>query len=250
VDAALLAQADALDGEAAGLAETEPRRAELRTRAAELRVKALGATRYPVLVCPACFCLTGWLDDDGVCATDAARRGVGATSGFYDVRDSRPRFEEPQAPLVSRIGRALGLGTLREREREWLTRVEPGQTGPTRPEEGWELEWPISFERQAPSGPHLLVHFDTQSIRFGQGAWREADSTRGGKPARLGPREFSASLATEALAEAWADFKEEVAAHNRAVWTAEAAAREERAAAEEERRLAAETERGTSGLLG
>ena len=250
MDAALLAQADALDGEAAGLDEAEPRRSELLKRAAELRVQALGARPYPVLVCPACFCLTGWLDDDGVCAVDAARRDVGATSGFYDVRDSRPRFEEPPAPLASRIGRALGLGTRRERERAWLARVEPGQTGPTQPEEGWELEWPISFERQAPSGPHLLVHFDTQSIRFDQGAWREADTTRGGKPPRLFPREFSASLATDALAEAWADFKEEATAHNRALWTAEVAAREARTAAEEERRLAAETERGTSGLLG
>ena len=250
MDDGLLARADALDGDAAALGESEPRRAELRMRAAELRVKALGDKPYPVLVCPDCFCLTGWLDDDGVCAVDAARRSAGGTTGFYDVRDSRPRFEDPPAPLASRVERALGLGTRRRREREWLTRVEPGDTGPAQPEEGWELEWPISFERQAPSGPHLLVHFDTVSIAFDDGGWREAETTRGGKPPRLVPREFSASLATDALAEAWADFKEEAAAHNRALWRTESAARDARAAAEEERRLAAETERGTSGLLG
>ena len=245
----LLAKADALDDEAIAAGATDPRSAGLRTQAAQLRVQALGDRPYPILVCSSCYRLTGWLDDDGICAADAMHRQAEAGGGFIDVRDTQPRFQDAPAPLGRRIGRALGLGTRGGRAREWLTKVEPGETGPTEPEEGWDLEAPISFEQPAPSGPHLLVHFDSQSVRFEDGAWRPADTTRGGKPRRLLPREFSASLATDALAEAWADFKEEVAAHNRAVWAAEAARRDTGAASAEERRLAGEVETGTSDLL-
>lgn len=243
----LLDQADALDDEALGSAGAK--KDELRKRAAGLRVEALGAKPYPVLVCASCFCLTGWLDDDGVCVADAVRRQADGAGGFVDVRDDRPRYEDSPAPLGRRVARARGLGTQRDRAREWLLWVEPGETGPVDPEEGWEIEAPLSFERPAPSGPHLLVHFDTRSLRFEDGAWRPAETTRGGKLRRLVPREFPASLATDALAEAWADFKEEVAEHNRAVWSAETEGRAARAAAEEERRLAGEVESGTSELL-
>ncbi len=243
----LLAQADALDDEA--LEASGAKKDELRKRAAELRVEALGARPYPVLVCPSCYDLTGWLDEDGVCATDAMRRLQDSGGGFVDVRDDRPRYEDAPAPVGRRIARALGLGRRRDRAREWLEWIEPGATGPVDLEEGWEIEAPLSFEQPAPSGPHLLVHFDTQSLRFEDGAWRPADTTRGGKVRRLVPREFPASLATEALAEAWSDFKEEVAVHNRAVWSAEAERRAAVAAAAEERRLAGEVESGTSRLL-
>ena len=243
----LLAKADALDDEA--LEASGAKQDELRKRAAGLRVEALGSKPYPVLVCGACFALTGWLGDDGVCAEDAMRRQADGSGGFVDIRDDRPRYEDAPAPVGRRVARALGLGRRRDRTREWLMWIESGATGPVDPEEGWEIEAPISFEQPAPSGPHLLVHFDTQSLRFEDGAWRPADATRGGKVRRLVPREFPASLATDALAEAWSDFKEEVAEHNRAVWTAEAERRAAAAAAEEERRHAGELETGTSDLL-
>jgi hypothetical protein len=243
----LLEKADALDDEALGA--SDPKQDELRKRAAGLRVEALGARPYPVLVCSACFSLTGWLDENGVCAEDVMRQQQEGADGWVDVRDDRPRYEDAPAPVGRRVARALGLGRRRDRAREWLMWIEPGATGPVDPEEGWEIEAPISFEQPAPSGPHLLVHFDTQSLRFEDGAWRPADTTRGGKVPRLVPREFAASLATDALAEAWSDFKEEVAVHNRAVWTAEAGRRTAAAAAAEERRLARETENGTSELL-
>ena len=243
----LLAKADALDDEA--LEASGAKKDELRKRAADLRVEALGVRPYPVLVCASCYDLTGWLDESGVCTTDAIRQQQDGSAGFVDVRDDRPRYADAPEPVGRRVARALGLGRRRDRAREWLMWIEPGATGPVDPEEGWEIEAPISFEQPAPSGPHLLVHFDTQSLRFEDGAWRPADTTRGGKVRRLVPREFPASLATEALAEAWADFKEEVAEHNRAVWSPEAARRTAAAAAAEERRLASETESGTSGLL-
>jgi len=243
----LLGKADALDDEALGAGAEKQE--ELRKRAAALRVEALGDKPYPVLVCGACFSLTGWLDEDGVCAEDAMRQQQESAGGFADIRDDRPRYEDAPAPVGRRIARALGLGRRRDRAREWLMWIEPGATGPVDPEEGWEIEAPLSYEQPAPSGPHLLVHFDTQSLRFEDGAWRPADTTRGGKVRRLVPREFPASLATDALAEAWSDFKEEVAEHNRAVWAPEAEQRAAAAAVAEERRLAAELESGTSELL-
>jgi hypothetical protein len=243
----LLAKADALDDE--GLRASSAKQDELRKRAAGLRVEALGAKPYPVLVCASCYELTGWLDENGDCATDAMRRLQDSAGGFADVRDDRPRYEDAPAPVGRRVARAIGLGRRRDRAREWLEWIEPGETGPVDPEEGWEIEAPISYEQPAPSGPHLLVHFDTQSLRFEDGAWRPADTTHGGKVRRLVPREFPASLATDALAEAWSDFKEEVAEHNRAVWAPEAERRAAAAAAAEERRLAGEIESGTSRLL-
>ena len=245
----LLEKANALDDEAIALGAGDAKGAELRKRAAKLRVEALGDRPYPVLVCGACFSLTGWLDEDGLCATDAMRRREDGGGDFVHVGDDRPRYEDAPAPFATRVTRALGLGRQRDRAREWLVWVEPGETGPVAPEEGWEIEAPLSFERPAPSGPHLLVHFDTQSLRFEDGAWRPAETPQGGKLRRLVPREFPASLATDALAEAWADFREEVAAHNRKVWAAESERRAAAAAAAEERRLAGEVETGTSELL-
>ena len=124
-----------------------------------------------------------------------------------------------------------------------------GETGPVAPEEGWELEAPVKFERTAPEGAHLLVCFDARSLRFEYGAWRDIATTHGSKPRRLVPREFPASLPVEQLVEAWSDFKEEVAAHNRQVWQAEAERREAQRRADSERRAAEDEERGTSGLL-
>ncbi len=238
----LLRQAAALDDRAARSNEGD---VDARRQAAELRARALGPRPYPVLVCEACFELTGWLGGDGLCARCVRRRLERAGGAHFDPVHA----VEEAAPFLRRVKRAIGVGTARDRVREWLTKVEPGETGPVQPEEGWALEWAVKGERAAPEGPDLLVVFDVQSYRFEFAAWRAAETSPGGKPRRLVPRELPASLPIAALAEAWNDFEEEVAAHNRAVWTAESARRDGQAQAAADRAAAFELERGTSALL-
>jgi hypothetical protein len=245
----LLDQAAALDVEAGEYREGGPKAEELLRRAAGLRVQALGPRPYPVLVCGACGRLTGWLSVDGLCAADVQRRREHAGGGFLSIADRSPHPATEPGGLLRRIERALGVSRRRDRMRAWLAQVEPGETGPIAPEEGWELEAPVKVERPAPEGAHLLVCFDVESLRFDSGAWREVASTRGGKPRRLVPREFPASVPVEQLVEAWSDFKDEVAAHNRSIWEAESERREARRRAEAERRAAEDEERGTSELL-
>jgi len=242
----LLTQADELDARAFASAHPET----LRRQAAELRAQALGEKPYPVLICGECFCLTGWLDGSGVCAGDAWRRREHAGGGFMDVRDLRAGYEAPERPAWERARRALGIPNRRDRRREWLRQVVPDETGPIDPEDAWEIEAATKHERQAPEGVHLLVQFDVRSLHFERGTWMPIDVSRHGKPRTLVPRTFSAALRIDALAEAWNDFGEEVAAHNRAIWQAEAAARDARSRAAAERRDAEELERGTDRLLG
>jgi hypothetical protein len=246
----LLRQASALDAEAGAALESSAHSATLRRQAAELRLQALGEKPYPVLMCGACFCLTGWLDSNGVCAIDAMRRQEQEATGLRDVRDLRVRAPTAREPLARRIRRALGVATRRDRAREWLKRVEPDETGPIEPEESWEIEAPTKYEWPAPEGPHLLVCFDVESLRFEDSAWRRIGTSRGGKPRTLVPRQFSASIPIDQLAEAWNDFEEEVAAHNRGIWQAESERRAARSEAAAERRAAAELEHGTDRLLG
>ena len=245
----LLAQAAALDAEAIAAHSDERPQAVLRRQAAELRVQALGARPYPVLICSSCFRLTGWLGADGVCAPELRhRRHAGA--GWPQAGAGRLPLPAESGPLLRRMRRTLGVGGRRDRARAWLARVEPGETGPVAPEEGWELEVGVKFEQEAPEGPDLLVYFDAASVRFEYGAWRPVDGTHGGKPRRLVPREFAASLPVEALVEAWTDFLQEVGDHNRSVWHAETARRVAHAAEIRARHEAAELQRGTSDLLG
>jgi hypothetical protein len=223
------------------------RAAELETahdyhRAAELRVQALGPKPYPVLICPKCCTISGWLGGaDGTCLECWARHREHTWN--EPLPDARVRLEESPAPLLRRVKRTIGVGTARDRVREWLTRVDPDETGPIRPEEGWEIEVPVKFDIPAPEGTHRIVRFDVQSYRFEYAAWRPCDTSRGGKPRRLVPREFPAALPIEQLAEAWNDFAEEVAGHNRRVWRAEAERRGLGGPPEDD-------ERGTAALLG
>lgn len=246
----LLAQAVALDDEAARLPYDSQRAHELRQQAAGLRVKALGPRPYPVLVCTVCSRLTGWVGAEGVCATDVRRRLESADPNRLGAPDWRVRPVPEAMPLLRRVKRGLGVGTSRDRRREWLAKVDPGTTGPVEPEEGWTIEWPVKVEVPAPEGPDLLVLFDVQSYRFEYGSWRECAVTPGGKPPHLIPREFAASLSIAALAEAWNDFRAEVLEHDERVWAAEHERREHAAQAERERAAAYETEHGTSELLG
>lgn len=245
----LLAQAAALDAEAIAAHSDDRPQAVLRRQAAELRVEALGPKPYPVLICSSCFHLTGWLSADGLCAPDLRhRRHVSAD--WPRIDPERLVLPTESGPLLRRVRRTLGMGSRRDGARAWLSRVEPGETGPVAPEEGWELEVGVKFEQEAPEGPDLLVYFDAASVRFEYGAWRPVDGTHGGKPRRLVPREFAASLPVEALVEAWTDFLQEVGDHNRSVWHAEAARRVAHAAEIRARHEAAELQRGTSDLLG
>lgn len=211
-------------------------------RAAELRVQALGTKPYPVLICPHCFALTGWRDTTGTCLECWARRRE--HNWNEPLPDARARLDEKPVPLMRRVKRTLGVGTARDRAREWLSRVEPDDTGPIEPEEGWEIEVPVKYDIADPEGgAHRVVRFDVQSYRFEYAAWRACDTSRGGKPRRLVPREFPASLPIEQLAEAWADFVAEVAEHNRRVWRTETERRALTSAPGED-------ERGTADLLG
>ena len=245
----LLARASALDAEAVAAHSDERPQAVLRRQAAELRVQALGPKPYPVLICSSCFRLTGWLGADGVCAPELRHRMH--TSGTWPPPGAgRLPLPAESGPLLRRLLRTLGLGSRRDRLRAWLARVEPGETGPVAPEEGWELEVAVKYEQEAPEGPDLLVCFDAASVRFEYGAWRPVDGSHSGKPLRVGPRELPASLPVAALVEAWTDFLQEVAEHNRHVWHADAARRVAHAAEVEARHEAAELQRGTSDLLG
>jgi len=246
----LLRQAGLLDSAASTYRDGGPKADALLAQAAALRIEALGPKPYPVEVCNVCFQITGWVAADGACATDIRRRLDRSDSNALYVFDRHIRAVEAPAPLLRRMKRGLGVGGKRDRIREWLTRVESDETGPVLPEEGWTIEWPVKGELPAPVGPGLLVMFGVQSYQFGYGAWRPVDANPHGRPRRLMPREFSAGLPIEALAEAWNDFKEEVAEHNRLVWQEESDRREGREQIERDRRIALESERGTSDLLG
>jgi hypothetical protein len=246
----LLEQAAALDDESFHLPSGDERARELRRRAASLRVEALGPRPYPVLVCSICSRLTGWVGADGACATDIRRRQEHADPNHLGVADRRVTPAPERTTMLRRVKRGLGVGSSRDRVREWLTKVDPGVTGPVAPEEGWALEWPTKVEVRAPEGPHLLLVFDVQSYRFEFGAWRHCDATPAGKPRSLIPREFSTSLPIEALAEAWNDFEHEVTEHNERAWTAEQERRDRVAQEERQRADAYESEHGTSELLG
>lgn len=226
----LVAQADRLDA-----------RHEYR-QAAELRVQALGPKPYPVLVCAQCFAVTGWLGSDGACAMCWTRKLEASANTFLPA--GAPVVELPPVPAARRLKRLLGVGTAKDRAREWLSMVDPDTTGPIEPEEGWTLEVAVKQDIPAPEGPHRLVRFDAQSMQFEQGSWRPCATSRGGKPRILVPRDLPANLPIEQLAEAWNDFEAEVASHNQSVWQAEAARRGDGTPPDDAE------ERGTAALLG
>jgi hypothetical protein len=210
--------------------------------AAELRVQALGPKPYPVLICSECCTVTGWLGSDGTCAPCWLRRTEHASNSF--AAPAAVSYGTARRPLGSRLAHTLRGSRAQDRALAWLGVVAPGETGPIEPEDGWDLEVPVKTDVPAPEGPHRIVRFDAQSMRFERGNWSPCATSHGGKPRVLVPREFPATLPIEQLAEAWNDFEEEVAVHNRAVWAAEAARRDA------PRELEGDDERGTAALLG
>jgi hypothetical protein len=147
---------------------------------ARRRAQELGPKPYPVLTCPRCFAITGWLGSDGACLSCWTRRGEHTWNTVPPL--VHPAIAEATVPLVHRIRRSLGMGTTRDRLREWLRLVEPGDTGPVAPEEGWELEGAVKYDLPTPDRAHRIVRFDDRSYRFEYG--RRAQPRRLARGAR------------------------------------------------------------------
>jgi len=231
----LLAQARALEAEAVRGGEDGERGRELRARAAELRLRAIGARSYPVVVCARCFRVTGWTDAGRICDTCLQRDQAQSAytdphAGWVSVADARTGTAAPAAPpLKARLAAGLGLrgGLERAARREWLTLVEPDETGPISPEPGYEVEVAKRTEGTALDGSgNLIIRFSSATYRFAEASWMQLETTRIGSRALLAPAEFSAGLPIEQLAEAWGDYGAAVHAFNSRVWREQADARE------------------------
>ena len=193
----------------------------LRKEAAALRIRALGERPYPVLVCADCSQVTGWLDEAEVCARCARSRELREAwtaphGGWVDLTD-----HSASAP---RAGRKLRLGRRPHREdaalKSWLAHVEPGVTGPSAPQAGFELEVAQRDEVEAPNRSGVVVRFTTARHRFDGESWRRTSGTVAYDDLWL-PAEFPASLPSDQLAEAWADYTAAVESINRRTWRGE-----------------------------
>jgi hypothetical protein len=257
IDADLLAAAHRLEAEAIAAGEEEPRGRELRAEAAALRVRALGPRPYPIEVCRDCLHLTGWRDAAGSCSSCLVEARVRSAfsdpaGGWVALHDERPPLRRAErAPLRARLAASLGRrqGLDRAAAHAWLARVDPGETGPVSPETGYEVEAATREEVDAPEGAGLLVRFATARYRFNGAGWAALDRTKLSQAALLVPAEFSAGLPVEQLAEAWGDYRAEVAAFNRSAWDALSSARDAERRAREERADALRRQRHTSELL-
>jgi hypothetical protein len=247
-----LTRADALEDQAR--TETLARARELGAEAARLRMQVLGEKPYPVLACSECWQLTGWLgsgDRCDVCISSARREAAFADphGSFLNLASERSDQSRTRAAVWKRWAAAVGVRGPLERERvaAWDDRVEPDETGPSEPEDAFVIfdsdrgEWP------APEGDDVLVRFSTLAYRFENAGWRRINQTGG--PTPLTPHVFPASLPMEQLAEAWSDYRGEVRAYNAAIWTEEAARREQERQAAKARAEAEEEQSGTSTLL-
>jgi len=233
----LLVEANRLEAAAIEAGEEGATGRQLRGQAAALRVHALGERVYPVLVCRACFQLTGWLDGDGRC--DSCLRRVQRQAAYSDphggwvrVEDERAQPLRPKPANVPLRSRLAALRHPREAHRRalvaaWMAHVRPDETGPIDPEDGYELEIAKRNELDAADGSGKLVRFHTSSYRFSNGDWAELDSTTISRRDLVVPPEFPASLPTEQLLEAWGDYKAAVDAINRTAWSEQSERREQ-----------------------
>jgi hypothetical protein len=253
----LLASARELEAEAAASGEDAHGR-ELRRRAAELRVRAIGEKAYPVLVCPSCQHVTGWLGGDGSCDSCQRRAQLEAAyadphGGWVTVDDTRAPDDEPheQPPLAARIAALLGRRATLERAvaEAWLERVDPDVTGPIAPQRGFELEGAARDEVEAVDGSTIVVRFSTATRRFDGGGWIRLESTRISEHDLPVPGQFSGGLPMEQLAEAWADWQGAVETFNRAAWARRSAVLEAERDARAAREATLGEQRGVSELL-
>jgi len=235
-DRDLLVQAKRLEAEAIEAGEDGATGRQLRGKAAALRVEALGERIYPVLVCEACFVLTGWRSDDGRCDGCLRRAQLKAAysdphGGWVAVGDARPNpghASRPSAPLRNRLSslrhprrahqRALVLA--------WMTHVRPDETGPIEPEDDYEVEVAKREELEAADRSGMILRFSSATHRFRDSVWIERETTRIAWRDILVPGEFPAALPVEQIVEAWGDYKAAVDAFNRSVWAAQSEQRE------------------------
>ena len=193
-----------------------------RKEAAALRIRALGERPYPILVCVECSQLTGWVDAAGVCERCARSRELREAwtaphGGWVDLTDHSA--SAPQAERRFRLGRR------RHREdailKSWLAHVDPGVTGPSAPEVGFELELAHRDEVEAPDRSAVVVRFTTTRHRFDGESWSRTDGPRIAYDDLWLPAEFPASMPSEQLEEAWADYIAAVESINRRSWLGE-----------------------------
>ncbi len=257
---ALIAKAKELEAEAIRIGEDGAPGRDLRARAAELRREALGERVYPVLVCCACYRLTGWVSAAGECDACVRRSRVQSAyadphGGWVSAADTRAaapeRHRTPPLPLRTRLAAHLGKGTAPDRSlvHEWLRLVEPDETGPIDPEHGYEIEVAHRRELELVEGTGVLVSFSTATHRFADSGWQELETTRLARSDVLVPTEFPGALPVEQLIEAWTDYQRNVHEFNGRVWETQAAAREAARQAEEARATALREQRGVSELL-
>jgi hypothetical protein len=141
-------QAAALDIQAVRAGEETAKGRTLRAQAADLRVRAIGTRIYPVLVCASCFSITGWRGPADHCDSCLRREQLRAAytnphGGWVDVRDIREAPPaRPALPLRKRFASLLGRGedAGRSADHEWLTLVDPDESGPISPETGYQIE--------------------------------------------------------------------------------------------------------------
>jgi len=221
----LLAEARRLDGDAIRMGEEGAYGRTLRARAAALRVEAIGEREYPVLVCAACYRLTGWTNARGrcdACLRHAAARAEDA-SGLWPggaVHDYPKPTAAPSAPLGARFAARLGRRHALDEAvvRTWMAHVDPGETGPVDPEVGFEIEVATRDEVERMDASGILVRFATLTHRFGGAGWERLASTRIGRSQLPHPAEFAADLPIATLVEAWSDYQQALAAISRRTW--------------------------------
>ena len=249
----LFAEAERLDAQGLRAGQETQAGREFRAQAAALKVKALGTRVYPVLICSGCYAVTGWTGPEGKC--DACLRAASLHAAFADphagwvnVGDRRPAGPTAaRKPLRERLSALAGRGAASNRS--WLTRVEPGGTGPAAPEQGYELEAARRDEVPAVDGSGMIVRFTTCTYRFGPTDWVPLGTTRMAHGATHVPAEFSAALPIVQLAEAWGDFRGAVDAYNAGAWAQESTTREAARASRQERGDALRDQQHVADLL-
>ncbi len=103
----------------------------------------------------------------------------------------------------------------------WNAWIDPAETGPWSPSEGFEIEAASQTTQIGPEGSELLLRrFESVSLRFEAGSWRRIRDhhRRVPKPDSLAPTTMPLSLPIELQAEAWNNFRAEVKTFNRSVF--------------------------------
>jgi hypothetical protein len=242
-----LLAAQRLEGRALDAGEHGHEGLALRNRAARLRRRALAGRPYPALVCASCLAVTGWLDRDGSC--DRCLHGRLLSESFADPHGSWVDLADmraPPSPRATRRGLFRSRSDNRAVHAEWLRLVDPDETGPIEPEDGYVIEVAQRSEHDAADGSCVLVQFTTAAHRFDGAGWSKLASTTVAAGAVLTPATFPTDLPIEQLAEAWGDFRNEVHVLNAHRWTSESRARED---AERDRAKRAERRTSVADLL-